>query len=214
MLGALPGPECTSSHLRWNKRNDKPSLIPVSVPMPQGPGLYKLSWHLLWQINPTFVYRQETFLSHRKLNKRQRNRLIDKEGEKYGKGRISHFFIMSTVKASSIFQGDLFNEMTSFLQESVVNGFHTTLLATGDLGRWRAREQYLPPECQQFPIRHLNCKTLWKTLYKTVHGISPAWHHGIPKKKYSAAEKLEMKTACWYFNMIKLKIRLKKADMV
>lgn len=92
-------------------------------------------------------------------------------------------FFTSTVKASSIFQGDLFNEMTSFLQESVVNGFHTILLATGDLGRWRAREQYLPPECQQFPIHHLNCKTLWKTLYKTVHGISPAQHHGIQRRK-------------------------------
>lgn len=84
MLGALQGPECISSYSHWNKRNDKPSLMPVSVPMPQGPGLYKLSWHLLWKINPTFVYHQETFLSHRKLKKRQRNRLIDKEGEKCG----------------------------------------------------------------------------------------------------------------------------------
>lgn len=121
------------------------------------------------------------------------------------------FFCTSTVKASAIFQGDLFNEMTSFLQESVVNGFHTTLLATGDLGGWRAREQYLPPECQQFPIRHLNSRTLWKTLYKTVRGISSAWHHGKKKKhtqkKHSAAEKCEIKTARWCYNMTKLEIK-------
>lgn len=109
------------------------------------------------------------------------------------------FFLMSTVKASSIFQGDLFNEMTSFLQESVVNGFHTTLLATGDLGRWRAREQYLPLECQQFPIRHLNCKTLWKTLYKTVHGISPAWHHGIQKKKKLSSREMRTENSLLVF---------------
>lgn len=76
------------------------------------------------------------------IEQETKNRLIDKEGEKYGKRIIAYFFFFSspTVKASSIFQGDLFNEMTSFLQESVVNGFHTTLLATGDLGRWRARD--------------------------------------------------------------------------
>lgn len=52
--------------------------------------------------------------------------------------------ITPPVKVSSILLENLFNEMTSFLQDSVANGFHTTLLATGDLGRWRAREQYVP----------------------------------------------------------------------
>lgn len=69
--------------------------------------------------------------------------------------------------------GDLFNEMTSFLQESVLNGFHTTLLATGDLGRRRAPEQYVIPECQQFPIRRLN-RTHTHAGSETVHGICPA----------------------------------------
>lgn len=125
--------------------------------------------------------------------------------------KIILFPLHPTGTASSIFQGDLFNEMTSFLQESVVNGFHSTLLATGDLGRSRAREQYLPPECQQFPIHHLNCKTLWNTLHKTVHGISSTWHHAIPKKS-SAAEKCELKTTCWYVHTITLEKQLKETD--
>lgn len=60
------------------------------------------------------------------------NSLLDKEqGEKYSIHLLFILYFSKAKKNSPIFPGDLFNEMTSFLQDSELNGFHTTLLATG-----------------------------------------------------------------------------------
>lgn len=101
-------------------------------------------------------------------------------GQRAGKTYSIHlfpyisFFFLKKKRGGFIFPGDLFNEMTSFLQDSVVNGFHTTLLPTGGFRALAGKRAISSPGVSAVsPAAIWTPKRCGKTLYTTVHGIRP-----------------------------------------
>lgn len=111
------------------KRDDGASLPP------QGPlGSTQSPGRVCEEINRTRSAKATSFDEREQKKKTYTDGLLDKEQRRNIASTLFYLFFFKEKEDSSIFLGDLFNEMTSFLQDSVVNGFHTTLLATGGFG--------------------------------------------------------------------------------
>lgn len=159
----------------------------VRFPLPQAPKLYRLSWHLLWNINPTVMKQPSLFTTGRPIysffsTKWETLLFSTRTKMKNGRGELQIFHFLKRPIGLIYISGGSFQWDDKLSAGICGKRISNRTPCNRGFRCWQTREQYLPTECQHFLICHLNCKTLWNTVYKTLQ-------HTIQRESYSGETK-------------------------